>query len=383
MGDLSMSKKQYEAQARQVAAHAGRVPARVDQMRIDELVDRFLLKDSESNIQLGTSAGLDFSGFTHQNSTFLNGHQAPRSAEKKSSDKSAKQNPVAVSAKARPQKKLSEEKKKPVVQQANVVLAQTTAPTGGALSSKRGAQAKTSFSSSSRSNNQAVPRLDGMKLGAAESAKTTPRLHAQPQMQTKTVDLGAKQAIQTSPQTKEAIQNYLHNCQIEPHSEPHHQHAHSLAQLGSLLSPNALAKGGGCAESPSVKSQQAFPKAATLLQSAQGSLQQTLNKSRQNLKSQCVIPTIQLGSLSSAQQQIASLKKSRLSSGKPANQHRKNTSPTPAQQQQALASRNGHIVTNSTQKSAKSIGGTHAHSKYLSGGSEQYQKMLGSLNAQH
>jgi hypothetical protein len=34
-------------------------------MKIDELVDRFLLKDSESNIQLITTAGLDFSGFTH------------------------------------------------------------------------------------------------------------------------------------------------------------------------------------------------------------------------------------------------------------------------------------------------------------------------------
>jgi hypothetical protein len=33
-------------------------------MKIDELVDRFLMKDSESNIQLNTEAGLDFSGFT-------------------------------------------------------------------------------------------------------------------------------------------------------------------------------------------------------------------------------------------------------------------------------------------------------------------------------
>lgn len=43
-------------------------------MRIDELVDRFLMKDSESNIQLITTAGLDFSGFTQQNSTFINQH---------------------------------------------------------------------------------------------------------------------------------------------------------------------------------------------------------------------------------------------------------------------------------------------------------------------
>ena len=33
---------------------------RIDQMRIDQLVDKFLLKDSQSNIQLNTSAGLDF-----------------------------------------------------------------------------------------------------------------------------------------------------------------------------------------------------------------------------------------------------------------------------------------------------------------------------------
>ena len=167
-----------------------------------------------------------------------------------------------------------------------------------------------------------MPKLDSLKL--ADSAKTTPRLQQNPHMQTKTIDLGSKQQIQTSPQTKEAIQNYLHNCQIEPHTEPHHQHTHSLAQLGSLLSPNT----GAYVESPSVKSQQNFPKAATLLQSSQ-----TLGKqqSRQNLKSQCVIPTIQLGSLSSAQQHITNLKKSRLSNGlKPSNQHRKNASPTPA-----------------------------------------------------
>lgn len=37
---------------------------------MDELVDRFLMKDSESNIQMITTTGLDFSGITHQ-STFL------------------------------------------------------------------------------------------------------------------------------------------------------------------------------------------------------------------------------------------------------------------------------------------------------------------------
>lgn len=34
-------------------------------MKIEDLVDRFLIKDSESNIQLITTAGLDFSGFNH------------------------------------------------------------------------------------------------------------------------------------------------------------------------------------------------------------------------------------------------------------------------------------------------------------------------------
>lgn len=38
----------------------------VQEMKIEELVDRFLMKDSESNIQLITTIGLDFSGFTNQ-----------------------------------------------------------------------------------------------------------------------------------------------------------------------------------------------------------------------------------------------------------------------------------------------------------------------------
>ena len=72
--DMSMTKKQYEDQAKQIAIYAGRkVP--VDQMKIDELMDRFLMKDSESNIQLLTEGGLDFSGFTQQNSTFFNQQQ--------------------------------------------------------------------------------------------------------------------------------------------------------------------------------------------------------------------------------------------------------------------------------------------------------------------
>lgn len=51
MNDISMSKKQYEDQAKQIANFAGRKVA-IDQMKMDELVDRFLMKDSESNIQL-------------------------------------------------------------------------------------------------------------------------------------------------------------------------------------------------------------------------------------------------------------------------------------------------------------------------------------------
>ena len=43
---------------------AGKKPTtRIDQMKIDELVDRFLMKDSESNIQLLTSVALDYSEF--------------------------------------------------------------------------------------------------------------------------------------------------------------------------------------------------------------------------------------------------------------------------------------------------------------------------------
>jgi hypothetical protein len=37
---------------------------RIEDMGMDELVDRFLLKDSESNIQLQTTSGLNISGFT-------------------------------------------------------------------------------------------------------------------------------------------------------------------------------------------------------------------------------------------------------------------------------------------------------------------------------
>lgn len=59
-----MSRRQYEDQAKAIAEQAGRKQVtRIDQMKIDELVDRFLMKDSESNIQLLTSMALDFSEF--------------------------------------------------------------------------------------------------------------------------------------------------------------------------------------------------------------------------------------------------------------------------------------------------------------------------------
>jgi hypothetical protein len=68
-GDVSMSRQQYEDQAKQISTAAvqnGKTAGhprggRIDQMKMDELVDRFLMKDSESNIQLTTTMGVDFS----------------------------------------------------------------------------------------------------------------------------------------------------------------------------------------------------------------------------------------------------------------------------------------------------------------------------------
>ena len=69
--DISMSRQQYEDQAKQISGvgtqggnkYPNRVGGvgRIDQMKIEELVDRFLMKDSESNIQLTTTMGVDFS----------------------------------------------------------------------------------------------------------------------------------------------------------------------------------------------------------------------------------------------------------------------------------------------------------------------------------
>lgn len=62
--DISMNRQQYEEQAKQIATQVGRkggYRGRFEEMRIEDLVERFLIKDSESNIQLITTAGIDFS----------------------------------------------------------------------------------------------------------------------------------------------------------------------------------------------------------------------------------------------------------------------------------------------------------------------------------
>jgi hypothetical protein len=57
----------------------------------------------------------------------------------------------------------------------------------------------------------------------------------------------------------------------------------------------------------------------------------------------------------------------------------KGTQQTQQQTQYALSnSRNQQMGNNSTQKSAKSV---NSHAKYLSGGNEQYQKLLAGMNA--
>ncbi len=69
-GDISMSFKQYEEQAKHIQVEPNRkknlFSYKISEMKFDDLVDRFLLKDSESNIQMMTSmTGLEISGFTH------------------------------------------------------------------------------------------------------------------------------------------------------------------------------------------------------------------------------------------------------------------------------------------------------------------------------
>jgi len=41
-------------------------------MKLDELVDHFLVRDSESNIQLGASDFMDISNYTQQSSMIAN-----------------------------------------------------------------------------------------------------------------------------------------------------------------------------------------------------------------------------------------------------------------------------------------------------------------------
>ena len=45
-------------------AHSKATTKKVDQMKLDELVDHFLIRDSESNIQLGASDFMDISNYT-------------------------------------------------------------------------------------------------------------------------------------------------------------------------------------------------------------------------------------------------------------------------------------------------------------------------------
>ena len=75
--DLSMSK--YEEQAKIITkvtqqnskplstalmAHSKATSKKVDQMKLDELVDHFIVRDSESNIQLASQDMLDISNYT-------------------------------------------------------------------------------------------------------------------------------------------------------------------------------------------------------------------------------------------------------------------------------------------------------------------------------
>ena len=68
MEDMSMSRQQYEDQAKVISTQAGKKPSKNhhragDEMKMDELMDKFLMKDSNSNIHMITTTGLDFSGF--------------------------------------------------------------------------------------------------------------------------------------------------------------------------------------------------------------------------------------------------------------------------------------------------------------------------------
>jgi hypothetical protein len=65
-----MTRQQYEEQAKVICIQAGKKPnkgiyGKIDEMRMDDLVDRFIVRDSQSNLQMITTAGLDFSEITH------------------------------------------------------------------------------------------------------------------------------------------------------------------------------------------------------------------------------------------------------------------------------------------------------------------------------
>lgn len=65
-----MTRQQYEEQAKQICTQAGKKQilglfGKIEDMKIEELVDRFIVKDSESNIQLATLPSLDMSGFSN------------------------------------------------------------------------------------------------------------------------------------------------------------------------------------------------------------------------------------------------------------------------------------------------------------------------------
>lgn len=79
--DLSMSRQQYEEQAKVIkdpklskkeGVLAGLTLANrkklIEQMDMDELVDHFIVRDSQSNIQIGASILIDLSSFTQQSS---------------------------------------------------------------------------------------------------------------------------------------------------------------------------------------------------------------------------------------------------------------------------------------------------------------------------
>eukprot|EP00347_Sterkiella_histriomuscorum_P023794 403333366 len=454
--DLSMSRQQYEHQAKTIAEQAGKKPTttRIDQMRIDELVDRFLLKDSESNIQLMTSVALDFSEFQnsfvnltqHSNSKIFGQERPSIKSSTQKQPQIQQQQKVQVIAQSTQQKaqpqismvknqnptpqinigqgKRSLDSQQRKAQPQNQLTSQNSGSSQGLLAAKK--QKTPSFNSNQQNNNKAstgnlqVPKIETIgKTGqtGGDSNKTTPRLQKGQAHSNQQVNNDMqKQLIQTSPATKDAIVNYLQDCNIDNteliqkssqkmNIQPHYQ----TQKLGmnQLLSPTSTNLGSNMLESPQLKSPNYIgPKnplqntgSQSSLLSSQQQFQNSLNQqNRQNMKSQLVMPTVS---------QITSMKKStRLSNGaagiKQHNQNlqqqqlqRKNASPMPQQQNYATSnasntlttsSRNQQIVSNSTQKSIKSTQNIqnmqNAHTKYLSGGNEQYQKLLENLPPQ-